>query len=117
MNIKLDVGQGNWRNLSSSEMLQIQSMLVNSSNIAPKKLSKNQSTSKETEPKFLKSSKSNSHSSSKTKRASTERPDSTNNKRSTSTKSRKSKPSSDKRSKSNKPNPAGNKGRNRSGKR
>jgi len=117
MNIKLDVGQGNWRNLSAPEMLQIQSMLVNSSNIAPKKLSKNQSTSKESEPKSIKSSKSNSSSSSKPKRASAERPDPQNNKRSTSTKSRTSKPSNDKRSKSNKPNSGGNKGRNRSGKR
>jgi 23S rRNA pseudouridine2604 synthase len=117
MNIKLDVGQGNWRNLSASEMLQIQSMLVNSSNIAPKKLSKSKGTSKDTEPKSVKPSKSSSQSSAKPKRASSERPDPKNNKRSAAPKSRASKPSNDKRSKGSKPNAAGSKGRNRSGKR
>jgi 23S rRNA pseudouridine2604 synthase len=41
MNIKLDVGQGNWRNLNQAEMAQIQSMLVGSSNSSPKAI-KNQ---------------------------------------------------------------------------
>jgi 23S rRNA pseudouridine2604 synthase len=36
MNIKLDVGQGNWRNLNPAEMAQIQSMLMGSSNTSKK---------------------------------------------------------------------------------
>lgn len=117
MNIKLDVGQGNWRNLSASEMLQIQSMLVNSSNIAPKKQTKNQGTSKDSEAKSSKTPKSNTNNPSRPKRSSTDKTDPKNYKRATAPKSRASKPSNDKRSKSSKPNSAGSKGRNRSGKR
>lgn len=48
MNIKLDVGQGNWRNLNQVEMAQIQSMLVGASNTSAKAL-KNQEVAKSTE--------------------------------------------------------------------
>lgn len=50
MNIKLDVGQGNWRNLNQAEMAQIQSMLVGSSNSSPKAL-KNQDVGKPSDAK------------------------------------------------------------------
>ncbi len=50
MNIKLDVGQGNWRNLNQVEMAQIQSMLIGSSNSSPKAI-KNQDTVKPSEAK------------------------------------------------------------------
>lgn len=50
MNIKLDVGQGNWRNLNQTEMAQIQSMLVGSSNSSPKAI-KNQEAGKPSEIK------------------------------------------------------------------
>jgi 23S rRNA pseudouridine2604 synthase len=48
MNIKLDVGQGNWRNLNQVEMAQIQSMLIGSSNTSHKAI-KNQEVGKSTE--------------------------------------------------------------------
>lgn len=48
MNIKLDVGQGNWRNLNQVEMAQIQSMLIGSSNTSPKAI-KNQESIKPSE--------------------------------------------------------------------
>ena len=62
MNIKLDVGQGNWRNLNPAEMAQIQSMLIGSTNTS-KKATKHADIGKLAESK----SNSKSANSSKTK--------------------------------------------------
>ncbi len=118
MNIKLDVVQGNWRNLSSTEMLQIQSMLVNSSNIAPKKPSKSQVAPKSTEAKNSKPTKSGtSISSTKPKRSPAERSVSKSTRRSSTSISKSAKSSSDRKTKSKPSASSNNKGRNRSGKR
>lgn len=124
MNIKLDVGQGNWRNLSASEMLQIQSMLVNSSNIAPKKPSKSIGSPKSPEPKSSNPTKSSpSISSGKSKRLAGQRPDPKNARRSSTSisksksKSKTTKSSSDRKTKSKQSISSSSKGRNRSGKR
>jgi len=126
MNIKLDVGQGNWRNLNPTEMLQIQSMLAGSSNTSPK-AAKGQGISNVNTPKSKANNSELSKSSSKKPTAkkasgganskiashSNSRPISSARNKSKSTSS-----SSSDRSKSrSKPTTNSGKGRNRSGKR
>lgn len=127
MNIKLDVGQGNWRNLNPTEMLQIKSMLEGSSNSSPK-AEKGQEFSKSATPKSsAKNSeliKSNSRSSTvrkssggakdKTANQSNSRPVSASRGKSKSTSSS---INADRSRSRTKPNTNSGKGRNRSGRR